>query len=553
VVLGNPPWERVKLQEQEFFAARDPVIAAAAGAGRKRMIAELRETDPALDREYRIALRRSESEGHFLRASGRYRSLGAGSVNTYVVFAETMRSLIAPMGRAGIIVPTGIATDDTTKQFFASLVERRSLASLYDFENAAPIFPGVHRSYKFCLLTMAGPERPMGDAEFVFFAHRVEDLAEDERRFHLTIGDFRVLNPNTRTCPIFRTRRDAEITRRIYQRIPVLVDRTRTSGNPWDAILTRMFHMTDDSALFRTWEQLESAGWTLDGDVFRRDDEAYLPLYEAKLFHHFDHRYASYGANGETSGLTAIEKADPRRLAIPRYWVEVERVAQAMAPNDRGWLLAWRNIARTTDERSLIAAALPSTAVGHSAQLMVSRDSLALVLPLLDSFAFDFVVRQKLGGTNMTFFTVEQLPVLPPSAFRSASLWEPSTTVERWIAPRIAELCCTAVDMQPLADELGFPHAPFRWNDARRALLRNELDAAFFHLYGLDRDEVDYVMDTFPIVRRKDERAYGEYRTKRLILERYDALASAIATGVPYETVLDPPPAHPSVAHRGAR
>jgi hypothetical protein len=167
----------------------------------------------------------------------------------------------------------------------------------------------------------------------------------------------------------------------------------------------------------------------------------------------------------------------------------------------------------------------------------------------LDSFAFDFVVRQKLGGVNVTFFVVEQLPLSSPSAFAETASWDPAISLERWIGPRVAELCCTAIDMQPLAEDLGQPHAPFHWDDARRELIRAELDAAFFHLYGLPRDDVDYVMDTFPIVRRKDERVHAEYRTKRLILERYDALAAAIASGAPYQTILDPPPAHPSVAH----
>jgi hypothetical protein len=111
------------------------------------------------------------------------------------------------------------------------------------------------------------------------------------------------------------------------------------------------------------------------------------------------------------------------------------------------------------------------------------------------------------------------------------------------------ELTYTAWDLQPFAQDCGYDGPPFRWDPERRALLRAELDAAFFHLYGLPRDDVDYVMETFPIVKRHDEAAHGHYRTKRLILERYDAMAAAAATGQPYETVLDPPPADPRVAH----
>ena len=564
LVLGNPPWERVKLQEQEFLAARDPEIAQTTGARRKQLIANLLGTNPELNREYRTELRHSEAISHFLRDSGRYPLCGRGDVNTYSVFAETMRSLVAPTGRAGIIVPTGIATDDTTKEFFADLVAQHSLASLYDFENRNKVFPDIDSRVKFCLLTMSGRERPVGGAEFVFFAHRVEDLAEEERRFRLTAEDFRLLNPNTRTCPIFRTRRDAEITRGIYERVPVLIDRTRPDGNPWGVSFMAMFHMTNDSRLFRTRAELEADGWTLDGNVFRRDSESYLPLYEGKMFQLFDHRAANVVTSatalirqGQSLDFTEADHQDPIRLATPRYWVARSRVAVRLNAVALACLLAIRKVTSPTNERTTVASLVPVVGFGDSAQIATvpspSRQGLMPVAACLSSLVSDFVARSKLGGINLNFFVIEQLPLPLPSSFAANAPWQLNVRVERWIAPRVAELACTAVDMQPLAEELGFPNAPFRWDDARRELLRAELDAAFFHLYGLTSDEVDYVMDTFPIVKRKDQQAHGEYRTKRLILERYIALAEAIATGVPYETVLEPPPADPAVAHGAPR
>ena len=116
------------------------------------------------------------------------------------------------------------------------------------------------------------------------------------------------------------------------------------------------------------------------------------------------------------------------------------------------------------------------------------------------------------------------------------------------IVPRTVELAYTANDL------LGSPPisattAPVPLGPNRRALIRAELDAAMFRLYGIERDDVEYIMDTFPIVRRNDEQRFGEYRTKRLILERYDALVAADAAGVAYETPLDPPPGDPRAAH----
>lgn len=292
VVLGNPPWERVKLQEKEFFAARSPEIAGAPNAAaRRRLIVALAEEDPALLVAFEDAKRQAEGASHLIRDSGRYPLCGRGDVNTYAIFAELMRGAVGPTGRAGVIVPTGIATDDTTKLYFQDLIERRSLASLYDFENRDAVFPGVHRSYKFCLLTLTGSNRPATDgATFVFFAHQTEDLTDPERLFALTAKDIALLNPNTRTCPVFRTRRDAELTKAIYRRVPVLLREGDPDGNPWGIKFSTMFHMSNDSHLFRTRDQLESDGWTLEGNVFTRDGDRYLPLYEAKMLHHFDHR-----------------------------------------------------------------------------------------------------------------------------------------------------------------------------------------------------------------------------------------------------------------------
>lgn len=225
VVLGNPPWERIKIQEKEWFAEKRPDIMNAANAAqRRRMITALSYEDPALFQAFTDAQHQSQGESHIIRNSGRYPLCGRGDVNTYTIFAETMRLLIKSTGRVGCIVPSGIATDDTTKVFFQDITTTRTLASLYDFENAESIFPGVHRSYKFCLLTLTGRNRPVTrGAEFAFFLHTTAELEDDAKRFTLTADDLRLINPNTRTCPIFRTKRDSELTKAIYRRVPVFV------------------------------------------------------------------------------------------------------------------------------------------------------------------------------------------------------------------------------------------------------------------------------------------------------------------------------------------
>jgi phage repressor protein C with HTH and peptisase S24 domain len=581
VVLGNPPWERVKLEEKQFFAARAPEVAAArTKAERHRAIERLKEEDPAVYQAYREALHRADAELGFVHGSGRYPLCGRGDTNTYAVFAETFRTLMAPAGRAGMVVPTGIATDATTQHFFRDLVGRRQLASLFDFENRRKLFPAVDSRMKFCLLTLTGARRPARAATFAFFCHDASDLADPERRFTLSPEDFRLLNPNTGTAPIFRSRRDAELTRHIYRRVPVLVEEGKgEAGNPWGVEFLAMFHMANDSGLFRTRERLEADGFRLQGNVFVRGAERYLPLYEAKMVQQFDHRAADV-VMSQTAGirqrqpryLTEEEHLDPHRVPIPQSWVGVDQVAARLGNRwTRSWLIGWCDVTSATNERTVIAAAIPRVAVGNKVPLILAHRPSPhhpLLVAVLNSLPLDYAARQKVGGTTLNFFIFEQLPVLPPEAFDRPCPWSPAETLADWIGPRVLELTYTAWDLEPFARDLGYAGPPFRYDPERRALLRAELDACFFHLYlgsaddwareatdelrrlfPTPRDAVVYVLDQFPIVKRRDEDRYGEYRTARLVLDAYDRMADAAATGTPYRTLLAPPPADPSVAH----
>lgn len=538
VVVGNPPWERVKLQEQEFFATRSPEIANAPNkAARKNLVEGLADENPALLEEFFRALRSSDGGSHFLRKSGRFPLAGRGDINTYAVFAETMRNLISSDGRVGAVLPFGIATDDTTKYFFQDLVGRSSIVALLNFYDRKQIFATAD-VHGFCLLVLTGSGAPARAANFVFFARNMEDLARPEKQISLTPADIALINPNTKTCPIFRTRRDAEITKAIYERVPVLIDESKgDEGNPWGVQFLRMFDMSGDSGLFRTREQLEADGWTLKGNIFHRADEQYLPLYEAKMVHQFNHRFGDYSMlppGSKSSQLPDIPEsllADPHYQPLPRYWVPATEVSSRLSRKwDRPWLCAWRGIARSTDGITSIMSLLPTVGAGHSIYLPIADRGVAgdswLLLPACNSLVLNFIARQKVGGSNFTPFQMKQLPVLPPRAFERPATWTRGGTLADWTSPRVLELTYTAWDLEPFARDLGYDGPPFAWDPGRRFQLRCELDAAFFHLYGISADDADYILGTFPIVRRHDEAKYGHYRTKDTILALYDEYSS---------------------------
>ena len=541
-VIGNPPWERIKLQEQEFFAARDPEVAEApTAAARKRLIKALEETRPELYAEYLVAKRQAEGESHLIRNGGRYPLCGRGDINTYAVFAEHFRTLMSPRGRLGIIVPTGIATDATTQYFFRDVVEKGSLASLYDFENSKPLFEGVHRSFKFSLLTLSGADAPVEVASFSFFAQDPSEVPA--KRFVLSPEELLLVNPNTGTGPVFRSRRDAELTLAAYRRHPVLIRSGDTPSNPWGASFIRMFDISNDSQHFLTHEELVGEGWLLNGNVFARGNDVMLPLYEGKMIHLLDHRWTTFESDGSSRDVTLEEHDNDSFVCLPRFWVSQTETVERLPDNFHlNWLLGFRNIARTTDVRTFVTSMFPFSAVGNNMPCVLATRAPHLLSLTMSSLPFDYLTRQKLGGTTMNFFYVEQLPVPDPATFDSTCEWSPAVTLEEWLADRLVELVYTSTDARPIAESMGRSGNPFRWDTERRARLIAEIDAAMFRIYGYERDDVDYILGTFPIVNRQDVADFGEERTRRLVLEAFDAIAASVAAGEAYQSPLSPPP-----------
>ena len=561
-VLANPPWDKVDFEDKKYFSVVEPSIAATSGQARKGRIAEWEVEHPEDGARYHAAKRRVKATFLFGSSSGAFplcaRGLtvkGVVTLQTDQLFAERFAMIAAPMGRVGCIIPTAIATGAGGQYLFSEFSRRGGVVSLYDFENQGKRFFDMHASYRFCLLSLGGKELREAVARYSFFLLDTAELDDVDRVFALSPEDLALINPNSGTLPIFRSRRDADLTGAMYRRLPTLWNETSSEGNLWKITFKRLFDMTDDSDLFRTREQLEEEGWRLRGNIFARSGQRMLPLYEAKMAHHFDHRWNTfYGSdNDDHRRLSLAEKQDPSIAAEPRYWIledgpiavrrrgkdiKVAGVAEHLAEMSwgRDWICGYRNVCRATDERTGIPAFVPRSAVGYTFRLMLPSVSPALAAALIavqSSLVFDYSCRQKISGTDMTFFIWKQLPVPTPA------MMEPHLP---FLVPRVLELVYTAYDMTSLARDLGDDGEPFHWGEDRRALLRAELDAFFFRVYGVDRDDTDYVLDTFRIVAHNDIAKYGTYRTKDLVLDAYDRMAVAHAAGVPYMTAISPPP-----------
>lgn len=277
--------------------------------------------------------------------------------------------------------------------------------------------------------------------------------------------------------------------------------------------------------------------------------ERMLPLYEGKMGWQYDHRSATFLGTGDTEIAPNLDHG-AHAFVLPRYWIRESVVEDRLGRRDwgtRSSMLGFRRVARNTDERTSIAVLLPLGAASYGWILSVgpTATELCLLISQYNSFVFDYVLRQFLSQPSIPQSTFYQLPILPKREFEK---FNPMLgDANRWIVDRVAALSVTNSELSALGIELEKPIA--EWDVTARQSMKGELDALMFHLYGLSRDDTDYVMDTFPIVRKNDEKEHGEYRTKRVILEIYDEMAEAIRTGEPYRTRLDPPPADPRVAH----
>lgn len=552
-VVGNPPWDRIKLQQVEWFAARRPQIAKSQRASdRGRMIGALAKAGDPLHADFVKADRRAADTLRMARKGGHYPLLSRGDINLYSLFVERAHRLVKPDGMVGLLTPSGIASDLSASAFFRKVATGGHVKALYDFENRRtryglePFFPDVDSRFKFIAM-MASPSRTFEAAHCGFFLQAVSERGNPEQAFPITAADFSRVNPNTGTAPIFRTRRDMALTTAIYARAPALVD--RSSGKElksWPVKYATLFHMTNDSHLFRTRAELEEkeGAWPIGGNRWQSAAGEWVPLYEGKMVQAFDHRAASVVINLENVNrpaqpfpATPEQSADPGWSADPQFWIAK---SECEATKALPWVLGFKEITAPTNVRTFIAAGFPAYGFGNKVPILTPTEAgvrLELLLANFNAIPFDFAARQKVQGQTLNWFIVEQFPVIPPAAY--ARQFGPKTAADI-VREAVLELTYTAHDMAPFAREMGHLDAagevlpPFEWDEDRRLALRAKLDALYFILYGIydpanaaqSREDIRYIYSTFPIVERQEMTRWGSYRSRDLTLAWVNALCA---------------------------
>jgi len=559
VMLGNPPWEKLQAEEEEFFKSKNTAIANDKNAERrKENIEKLKETDIELYNGWNSFRNSILRVSKFLIHSNRFPYSANGNLNLYKVFVELVRSNISVVGRGGLVVQSGLFTDELSKELFEDLMSNQNIISAFDFVNTNKLFD-IHGQMRYSLITFTKTKNE-GKSLFKFYLKSPEEISRKDGGVKMDYDDVKLINPNTFVCPQISSQYVFDLLRKLYSNKVVInsIIREKSFGvGFWG----EMFNMT------RAQKFLHNS--------INISDSSFSPLYEAKYFYHFDHRYATFEGKstencmkGNTDYLTDIDKAD-LKLPFFRYFVNRSEVISKCEKYEleKQWLLCVRSITSATNERTVISAVIPKKGVGNSANIALINEPLkaAHLIGTFNSLLTDFIAQTKVGNQNFNIYIIEQLPIL---AFDQKIL--SATIIEK-----VLELIYTSWDIKPFADDVwkeanadlkaaitrqweenkestggheweppdwcerdveGCPLPPFKWDENSRAVLKAELDAIYAKLYGLTTEELRYILDpqdvygadfpgeTFRVLKEKEIRLYGEYRTRRLVLEAWEKL-----------------------------
>jgi type I restriction-modification system DNA methylase subunit len=565
VIIGNPPWEIIQSNPHDFFTGQyTDIVKAETHAKRKKIIDRLANHNYDLYEQYNEYLHANDSYQKYIHSSKRYIYSNIGRLNTYSIFLELSIEITRSAGLLGLIIPSGIATDSYNQTFFNHIIEKRLMISLYDFENRGYFFKDVDSSFKFCAITISGGKINEQSPTFSFFCKRVEELKYSGKTYVLEWNDFALFNPITKTSPVFRNYEDYILTKKLYTYGNILIN---NNDSKCDITFQLMFMMNSDSEHFLKINQI---------NTIESYERLFLPLYEGKMISTYNHRFQSIIFNSNNSKRPAQPVEIKFELlqnssfkSTPLSFVEKLNVDKRVKHKNypKNWFLGLRNISSPNNEKYLTASILPYSAVGNSITLIHSNTcfkSVALI-SCLNSIVIEYVIRQKIAGPNINIFYIEQLPLETVI----------SNTFLKKIILSVLELTYTSWDIKAFADDIwkeadtelkeairnqwednkvatgghewappewceldqeGCPLPPFKWDEERRAILKAELDAIYAKLYGLTTEELRYILDpqdvygpdfpgeTFRVLKEKEIKLYGEYRTRRLVLEAWERL-----------------------------
>jgi len=530
-VLSNPPWERIKFQARDYLRDVAPALALLAHrAERERELLDQSALRTAL------AERRGEASefSRYLHDCHAFPLSAHGDLNAYPLFVERCFQLLSASSYAGLIVPSGLATDFGHRHLFAQLHQSGRLRAFYDFENRAGFFPSVDSRFRFSLVVL-GPTSS-APTQVATLLSRPGERHQEGRTWSASAEALRSLNPESCGLAMFHSASSAAVGLAMHQRVHA------DKGTDWDLSFHRMFDMTNHADLFisasvgETAQPDERFGWRLP-----LDESAAVPLYEGKLFWQHDGAYGTFEGCPES----ALQRGRPQtrngllvsRSSCGRFWVR-QKDLDERRPSDGAQAEVWlavRALTNPTNQRTLVSALIPPTAVGNSALIVRSGrfgagptqtlELSALLVAHFNALVVDDLARQKMGNTNVNMYLLRQLPLLPLETFERP-LFGSGPSARLLVGRRSLALAMVCAPVRA-SIERHFPNVVGLYEEEDRAQAIAELDALFAHLYGLSEDELEACLDpppplkSFEVLRRQERASCGHFETKRRVLEAY--------------------------------
>ncbi len=576
-VLGNPPWEKYTILETEYFSSIDETIASTkTKAAREKALANLNIQNPQLHQKWISDVHRAETATKFIQKAGAFPLSSFGEINTYLPFTELAMHILNGKGRCGIIVKSSIFISDNAVQLFSTLINEKKIIFLYDFRNWAGLFPAIGYHERYSLLSFTGSSQIDFSPKFGFYCDTPSDIFSGKNVFQISEDDLIKISPNTRKLPIISNKKDLEILKKVSSNFPPLV-LERQAQNLWGISYGSLFHASGASGYFLSKEDLLSKGYSLNDDFsfISSKGEKYVPFYEGKFIQIYDHRFSSFegisktirfGRKPETHNPTTEQKRNFNYHIEPRYWIS-EDVANKRLSDLIGKIKYYCGARRVTNvisnARTVMACIMPPY---PSNDMIVSLSfectdeekpiRYSVFTALLNSIAFDYIARLKIAE-NLLKGVLFELPAPTPSMLFNSRYLE-------FILPRVLELSFTNWSLAGYANDLwssidetiqkaivrqsdenrkfvnddkfiqekpnwvttdyNLPFYPFIWDEERRLLIRAELDAFFAKIYSFNLNDINYIMSTFPIVKKKEEGKFNEFLSYRLLLEAWDRI-----------------------------
>ncbi len=529
-IVGNPPWDIVKTNSQEFFSDYDADFRKYSKPQAKKTAEELMRRNPRIKSNWTLYCDAFERLGKYFREPQAYSAVGKGHVNTFKLFLEQFFALLRDDGHMGIVVPSGIYTDQGCMPLRELFFNQSRIDFLYCFENRRGVF-NIHRMFKFVLFgTQKGGQT--NRFKCVFMEHDPERLPSiDANALFMTSSNVERFSPDSLSIMEFDNQKEIDIASQLYGQHPFL---GKYLKDRWDTRFQREFNITDDSDLFLARDEVQETNP--------------LPLWEGKQIWILTNEFSK-----------------------PTSWLS--RSDATIKLTTKRTRLTYRALASNTNERTFIPTVIPATyPTGNSLNVCPLPPRVAVTIgAIAGSFVMDWVLRGKVT-TNVNMFIVEQLPIvdiemnnkrvgyivdailsrgcrLVCTSSPFSEIWE-ACYVNEWISPSFWYPNNSIMDYGPTYEQeirnrlrKSTHHLTPRWtkecglygslpdqgDTGDRAQIRAEIDAYAAHLHGLSRDDFAYILDTFPVLKKKEEKAFGEFMSKRKCLEEYDRIGNILA------------------------